>query len=82
MTIHLNGEAVDLDAPVPLPRLLERLGIDPRRVAVEKNRTVVRRADYASTMIEDGDEIEIVNFVGGGASPLSGDRRDEDTGHE
>lgn len=67
MTIHLNGEAVELDAPTPLPQLLERLAIDPRRVAVERNRVVVRRADYDATMVEAGDEIEIVNFVGGGA---------------
>ena len=46
--------------------LLGRLDIDPRRVAVEHNLVVVRRARYDSTVVRDGDEVEIVNFVGGG----------------
>ncbi|MDQ3068406.1 MAG: sulfur carrier protein ThiS [Acidobacteriota bacterium] len=48
--------------------LLESLGIDARRVAVEHNRRVVPRADYPATLIGEGDEVEIVNFVGGGAA--------------
>ena len=50
-----------------LEELLTSLGIDPRRVAVERNLTVVRRADYGTTTIDEGDELEIVNFVGGGS---------------
>ena len=46
--------------------LLARLEIDARRVAVERNQLVVKRAAYDSTVVADGDEIEIVNFVGGG----------------
>jgi thiamine biosynthesis protein ThiS len=46
--------------------LLDHLKIDGRLVAVEHNRIVVRRAQYAATVIEDGAEVEIVNFVGGG----------------
>jgi sulfur carrier protein len=46
--------------------LLEQLAIDPRRVAVERNFVVVKRDVYGSTAIETGDQIEIVNFVGGG----------------
>ena len=46
--------------------LLARLDIDPRRVAVEHNLVVVRRATYQSTVVRGGDEVEIVNFVGGG----------------
>jgi thiamine biosynthesis protein ThiS len=46
--------------------LLTTLGIDPRRVAVEHNLVVIRRAAYDSTLVNDGDEVEIVNFVGGG----------------
>jgi thiazole synthase len=64
--IHLNGEPHDLAAPVSVAALLESLGIDPRRVAVEHNLTVVRRADYDRTMVQEADEVEIVNFVGGG----------------
>ena len=47
--------------------LLERLDIDPRVVAVECNRVVIKRARYADTMITEGAEVEIVAFVGGGA---------------
>ena len=46
--------------------LLEHLGIDPRRVAVEHNFTILKRDRYAITMIGEGDQVEIVNFVGGG----------------
>jgi thiamine biosynthesis protein ThiS len=66
MTIHLNGESFDLDAPVTVAALLERLGIDSRRVAVEHNLVVVKRGAYDSTIVDDQDEVEIVNFVGGG----------------
>jgi thiamine biosynthesis protein ThiS len=64
--ITLNGEPHDLEAPVTVDALLASLGIDSRRVAVERNLTVVRRAQYATEVIGDGDEVEIVNFVGGG----------------
>ena len=66
LTITLNGEPYELDGPLTLAALLERLRIDPRRVAIEHNLTVVRRAHYGETLIADGDQIEIVNFVGGG----------------
>jgi thiamine biosynthesis protein ThiS len=65
--IRLNGEPQDLAAPLSVAALLVQLGIDPRRVAVEHNLTVVKRADYDKTMIAEADEVEIVNFVGGGA---------------
>ncbi len=66
MRITLNGEPHTLDAPVTVEGLLDSLGIDGRRVAVEHNLTVVRRAHYASEVVDEGDEVEIVNFVGGG----------------
>ena len=47
-------------------RLVVQLGIDSRRVAVEHNRIVVKKSAYTSTLISDGDEVEVVNFVGGG----------------
>ena len=46
--------------------LLTHLEIDPRRVAVEHNLIVVKRAVYESTIVKAGDEVEVVNFVGGG----------------
>jgi thiamine biosynthesis protein ThiS len=65
--IHLNGEPHDLASPVTVAALLESLGIDSRRVAVEHNLTVVKRADYERTIVGESDEVEIVNFVGGGS---------------
>lgn len=66
MTITLNGEPREWDAPKTVEALLAELGIDTRTVAVERNRVVVKRATYATTVVAAGDEIEIVSFVGGG----------------
>ena len=68
MTITLNGDRHVLDAPATIAGLLAQLGIDPRRVAVERNFVVIKRDAYATTTIEDGDQIEVVNFVGGGSN--------------
>jgi thiamine biosynthesis protein ThiS len=66
MRIQLNGEPTDLPEPLTVQALLDRLGIDGRLVAVELNRAVVKRARYATAVVEDGSEVEIVAFVGGG----------------
>ena len=66
MTITLNGDQFELNAPMTVAQLLEHLEIDSRRVAVEHNLTVLKRAAFDSTMVREGDQIEIVNFVGGG----------------
>ena len=66
MRITLNGDPYDLEQPVSVQELLERLNIDPRRVAVEHNMVIVKRHAFAATLVGDGDEVEIVNFVGGG----------------
>jgi len=66
MTITLNGDPYELDGTPTITGLLARLDIDPRRVAVERNFVVIKRDRYDSTAIEPGDQIEIVNFVGGG----------------
>jgi thiamine biosynthesis protein ThiS len=66
VTIRLNGETVELAAPMTVSALLARFEVDPRRVAVEHNLVVVKRAAYETTLVRDGDEVEIVNFVGGG----------------
>ena len=66
MRITLNGDPYELGEPMTVSRLLARLEIDPRRVAVERNRVIVKRAAYASTTVGAGDTVEIVNFVGGG----------------
>ncbi len=67
MKIILNGDPHEVAGPLTLTALLAQLNIDPRRVAVEHNLTVVKRANYDSTQIQDGDQVEIVNFVGGGS---------------
>ncbi len=54
-------------APLSIDALLEHLQIDPRRVAVERNFVVVKRDLYVTTIVDEGDQIEIVNFVGGGS---------------
>ena len=66
MTITLNGDPHDVAGPVTVSELLSQLQIDPRRVAVELNLVVVKRAAFETTRIEKGDQVEIVNFVGGG----------------
>jgi thiamine biosynthesis protein ThiS len=64
--VQLNGEPRELHGPVTIAGLLEQLQINPLLVAIELNRVVIRRARYADTTIEEGAEIEIVAFVGGG----------------
>ena len=66
MTITLNGDPFELGAPLTVTELLARLDIDARRVAVEHNLVILKRAVFDQTVVQDGDQIEIVNFVGGG----------------
>ncbi len=66
MRIKLNGEPYELSQPLTVSQLLSNLGIDSRRVAVEHNLVVLKRAAFEHAMVKDGDEVEIVNFVGGG----------------
>jgi sulfur carrier protein len=66
MTIIVNGEPLAVQDCANIPALLARLEIDPRRVAVERNMAIVKRHAYASTTLQEGDAIEVVNFVGGG----------------
>jgi sulfur carrier protein len=65
-SITLNGDAFPLSADTPLTALLERLKMRRGRVAVEINREIVPRADYDATIVRVGDQVEIINFVGGG----------------
>ncbi len=67
MKIRLNGDPFEVAGPLTVTALLAHLDIDSRRVAVEHNLIVVKRDRYESTEIREGDEVEIVNFVGGGA---------------
>jgi len=64
--ITLNGERFELDRPLSVTDLLTQLEIDPRRVAIEHNLNIIRRHTFPEVIVEDGDTVEIVNFVGGG----------------
>ena len=66
MTITLNGDAHEMSGPVSVTALLASLAIDARRVAVEHNLVILKRAAFDGTIVREGDNIEIVNFVGGG----------------
>ena len=66
LQITLNGDRFDVVGPLTVAELLGRLEIDPRRVAVEHNLIVLKRAAFGETFVRDGDKVEIVNFVGGG----------------
>lgn len=65
MKLRLNGEE-RLCSAATLAALVEELGIKADRVAVELNREIVARAQWEATALRDGDELEIVHFVGGG----------------
>jgi sulfur carrier protein len=66
VTITLNGDPFDMPTPLTVTQLLEQLRIDSRRVAVEHNFIVLKRMAYETTQLAEGDQVEIVNFVGGG----------------
>jgi len=65
MKIIVNGNATELPDGLTVTTLVEHLGLQGP-VAVERNRDVVPRAEHAPTTLSDGDQIEIVHFVGGG----------------
>jgi sulfur carrier protein len=67
MRLKINGEDVENIKAVTVQELLEDLKITVGRVAVEVNMVIVRRTEYAEFRLNDGDVVEIVNFVGGGA---------------
>jgi thiamine biosynthesis protein ThiS len=66
VTIQLNGEPFEVAEPATISTLLDQLSIDSRRVAVEHNLVVVKRNSYDRITLSDRDQVEIVNFVGGG----------------
>lgn len=62
----INGEAREVPDEITLDALIHHLALVPDRLAIERNREVVRRADWPQTGIEENDKIEIIHFVGGG----------------
>ncbi len=67
MLITLNGESKEIPADASLIDLLALLELKPERLAIEVNRQLIRRANWQSTALQEGDKIEIVHFVGGGS---------------
>lgn len=66
MHILVNGEPREVPADISLAGLLEHLGLDQRMVVVEHNRAIVRRPRLAEVPLSEGDQVELVHFVGGG----------------
>ena len=66
LTLTLNGESRALDGPVTVAGLLASLGLEARKVAVERNEAIVPRSSYTETWLASGDQLEIVHFIGGG----------------
>lgn len=66
MVIYVNGEEKELHDGATISQLIESLALKPERIAIELNRRIVRRAEWASTSLSDGDKVEVVHFVGGG----------------
>ncbi|HMQ02308.1 MAG TPA: sulfur carrier protein ThiS [Pyrinomonadaceae bacterium] len=65
-TIILNGEIKEIESEVTVDRLLDLFSLPKQRVAVELNKSVVRRADWPETKVKKEDRIEVIHFVGGG----------------
>lgn len=66
MQITVNGETVDIADGATLTSLIEQLGLNPKKVAVERNLEIAPKSLYAEIGLAEGDRIEIVQFVGGG----------------
>ena len=66
ISLQVNGKNVELEAPTRLLEYLEKLGVNPRAVAVEHNGEILERAAYAGVTLREGDRVEIVRMVGGG----------------
>ena len=67
MNVVVNGDGKQVSDGTTVAQLLEQLSIKPERVAVEVNLTILKRHQQASTVLQEGDQVEIVHFVGGGA---------------
>jgi thiamine biosynthesis protein ThiS len=66
MKITLNGEEIVLDRQINVSDLLEKYSLDRRKIAVERNMEIVPQSSFEEIEISDGDNIEIIHFIGGG----------------
>jgi thiamine biosynthesis protein ThiS len=67
MQVQVNGEAREVVEGLTVSGLLQQLNVQPERVVVEVNLTILRRHQLPQTVLQPGDKVEIVSFVGGGA---------------
>jgi thiamine biosynthesis protein ThiS len=70
LLIKVNGEPREVKENISLPELVASLSLKAEQVAIELNQKVVRRTQWASTMLQEDDRVEIVHFVGGGCDVL------------
>src|SRR5580704_14848447 len=70
LNVTLNGEARALNAGLTVKTMLETLGLDPAKIAVERNLEIVPRSAYSQIAVTEGDRFEIVHFIGGGNAPV------------
>jgi thiazole synthase len=68
--VTINGEARRFDGPLTIRAMLTALGLEPAKIAVERNLEIVPRSQYATVEVCDGDRLEIVHFIGGGNAPV------------
>lgn len=66
MNLTVNGEPQTFEALLHIDDLVSALGLDGRKVAIERNLEIIPRSAYGRTKLSDGDRIEIVHFIGGG----------------
>ena len=66
LAIRVNGEHRRVPGRISIAEMLNGIGIDPAKVAVERNLAIVPRSNFGDVCVEDGDDYEIVHFVGGG----------------
>jgi thiamine biosynthesis protein ThiS len=66
MQVNVNGESRELPEATTLAALVETLGLNPKMVVAQRNAEIVERAAFAGVVLEPGDEIELIRFVGGG----------------
>ncbi|OHE55484.1 MAG: thiamine biosynthesis protein ThiS [Thermodesulfovibrio sp. RBG_19FT_COMBO_42_12] len=66
MRLTVNGETLETSNAATITELLNELRIEPRKVAVEVNLSIIKKVDYSTFRLNEGDKVEIVNFVGGG----------------
>jgi len=64
--VLINGEEKGLPGPISVSDLLDRFNLPSQRVAIELNKIVIRKSTWTETLVNDGDRIEVVHFVGGG----------------